>query len=202
MNRFRTRLSLQSLDDRIVPDATPLAPVQPSLTNPTPAQQTELALVDSDGCTGEDNAAKIAGLEATIAANNATIAGNAGERAQLDCLIAAAKQRAQELSADRPGLVKAVSVADAEVKRLEGLGQVSGADYTKAVKAVTDAVAAVFSNFQAQVSAANDAKEYNSQKEVILLANAKLETENTDLRRQIEQLKETCCSDHQMGGVQ
>ena len=202
MNRFRTRLSLQSLDDRIVPDGTPVTLVDPPPADPTPSQQTNAVAIDDDGCSEADNAAKIAELEAQIAANNATIAATAVELAQLDCLIADAKQRAADLSAARPGLVAAVTAANAEVKRLTDLGQVDGPDYDKALKAVTDAEAAVVSNFQAQLAANDAAKELARQKEEILLANSKLETENTEPRRQIDQLKATCCGDHETGGVQ
>ncbi len=104
------------------------------------------------------------------------------------------------LSADRTRLILAVYTAGAEVRRLEGLGQVNGPDYVKAVKAQKDAEDAVLSNFRAQVSAGDEAKEFNRQKEELLKENSKLETENKELQRQIDQLK--AADAQNKGGVQ
>ena len=125
MTRFKTRLSLESLGDRIVPDGTPLTDPTPVYTPgdttpteqpPIPGDTTNLVAAETE----DDNAAKIAELRKQIAANNAEIA---------------------KLEALKPGLDAAIKIADADVTKQDAVVKAANANADKARDTFQDLLA-------------------------------------------------------------
>lgn len=196
MNRFRTRLSLQTLDDRIVPDGTPLAgtfPVTPMPTTTTTTQYTTTPVSTSAPAENLDRDADIKErdrLTKQIADNNATIASNVSQIAQQDENIACAQALLASLKAESVAIVARRAAVQKELQDLMNAGIMNGPEFDAANRKMAGITEELILNGASQRRCSADIDNFKNTKAQLEKANIDLRAANVELQKNIDALNQ------------